>query len=154
MRLLAALALCVSTISAQAQTLDVSVIHGVNEPVKYTFPLTEHREQIDLRESHNYHAAFTDPSTKKDICREGVYQTGLLLTLRPIDKPVDGEVSVEIIGQISSLSDLKEENKLSCGTNFKPILANAPFSDTVRVSANKKKVVVIDNTYTVIVTLR
>jgi len=53
-RLTVASALVAAAFTAQAQTLEVSVIQGDNEPVKYHIPVSDHREHIDLRESHNY----------------------------------------------------------------------------------------------------
>ena len=140
--------------TAQAQTLEVSVIQGDNEPVKYHFPVSEHREQIDLRESHNYPVAFVDPATKREICREGFYQTGLLLTLRPIDRTKDTELPLEVVGQISKLDQLKDGTSLRCGTNRTPVLSNKPFSDTLQLIQGRPKILVIDNSVTVIVSLK
>lgn len=153
-RLAFATALIGAAFTAQAQTLEVSVIQGDSEPVKYHIPVSDHREQIDLRESHNYPVAFVDPATKREICREGVYQTGLLLTLRPIDRTKDAELPLEVIGQISTLDKLQDGKALTCGTDQSPVLSNKPFSDTLQLMQGRPKILVIDNAFTVIVSLK
>lgn len=153
-RLTIAFALVAAAFTAQAQTLEVSVIQGDKEPVKYHIPVSDHREHIDLRESHNYPVAFVDPATKREICREGVYQTGLLLTLRPIDRTKESELPLEVVGQISKLEALKDGKALACGTNQNPVLSNKPFSDTLQLIPGRPKILVIDNAVTVIVSLK
>lgn len=155
MRFLVGAALCLSAITAQAASLDVSVVEGVKEPQKFRFELKDQREQVDLRESHSYPAAFTDPKTKKNICRDGIYHTGLLLTLRPIGELAeDGTQSMEIVGQVTALAELKKGVALDCGTDHRPEIKNTAFSDTAKLTKNRSKVIIIDGQYTVLLTLR
>lgn len=154
MRFLFGLALCISAISAQAATLDMSVVDGYKEPQKFRFELKDQREQIDLRDSHSYPAAFSDPQTKKNICRDGIYHTGLLLTIRPIaEASDDGTQEVEIVGQVTSLGGLKKGVSLDCGTDYKPEIENTAFSDTTLLTKHRSKVIIIDGKYTVLLTL-
>jgi hypothetical protein len=41
----------------------------------------------------------SDTATNREICREGVYKTGLLLTMRPLPKDENGHQPVEVVGQ-------------------------------------------------------
>lgn len=141
--------------AANAYQMDVSIVHGSAAPVKFSYPVNEIRQHADLRVSNEYMAAFTDPHTKKDICRAGMYQTGMLLTLEPKGAvSEDGLVPVEIVGQLSTLKEIKKGKTLACGTQEDVSLANKAFSDTVNLKLNKTKVVVIDTAWTVLVTLK
>jgi hypothetical protein len=150
--LLALLALSAQAAQAMPQ-LSVTVIHGTAEPKKFTYELNEQRREIDMRASFPYSAAFRDPITKKDICRDGEYKTGLMFTARyvPSAKKDGADVlyPIELIGQISDLKDSKPGIELSCGRNTEIEMVNRAMSDTVFVKPNRPKGVVIDNNWTI-----
>jgi hypothetical protein len=148
-----ALMLCLSPLAANAATneLIVSVVAGSQAPTSFKYPLDGDKHELDMRVSHRYDAAFKDTATNRDVCREGMYKTGLLLTLRSLPKDESGNQQVEVIGQVSTLDGVNPGLKLKCGTNQEVMLSNKAFSDTVRIEKNRTKVVVIDGTYTVMV---
>jgi hypothetical protein len=151
--------IAISAQAAQAKPeLSVTVIHGQDEPIKYRYELNESRREIDLRTQHRYNAAFLVPKNKKEICREGEYQTGLIFSARYVpDAQKDGTDSqypIELIGQISDLKSSKPGIELSCGRNTEIEMANRAVSDTVFVKADKPKVVVIDNNWTIFLTVK
>lgn len=151
-----AMALCLSPLAVNAATngLRVSVASDRAEPVSYQYPLDDDKQNLDLRASHRYDAAFKDPVTNREVCREGEYKTGLLLTLRSLPKTEDGKQPVEVIGQVSTLDGVKPGITLKCGTNQEVSISTKAFSDTIMVEKNRTKVVVIDGTYTVMVKIR
>lgn len=148
-----ALVLCLSPLaaSAAAPEMTVSVVSGSNAPKAYRYPVDGDKHELDLRAIHSYDAAFEDPATKREICREGMYKTGLLLTLRALPKTEDGNQPVEVIGQVSNFDGIKPGKTLKCGTNQEVSLSTTAFSDTVQVEKDRTKVVVIDGKYTVMV---
>ncbi|WP_439126056.1 MAG: hypothetical protein ACNJA3_29585 (plasmid) [Pseudomonas rhizophila] len=143
--------LCLVPLVTQAATaeLQVSVVSGSDEPQAYHYALDGNKYELDIRESHRYQAAFKDGATKRDVCREAQYKTGLLLSLRSLPKAADGSQPVEVIGQVSSLVSLVDGKRFSCGQNQEVNMGNKAFSDTVQVEPNRTKVVVIDGKYTV-----
>lgn len=146
-----ALMLCLSPLAVNAATteLSVSVASGNKEPSIYNYPIDGTKHALDLRDGHRYTAAFKDPATKRVICREAEYKTGLMLTLRSLPKAADGSQPIEIIGQVSSLNGIKSGEKFQCGVNQEVSMSSKAFSDTVQVEPNRTKAVVIDGTYTV-----
>lgn len=146
-----AMLLCLTPLAVSAATneLVVSVVEGNREPVAYKYPLDGDKHELDLRDSHRYDAAFKDPATSREVCREGVYKTGLLLTMRSLPKDENGNQPVEVIGQVSTFDGVKPGQKLKCGTNQEVRLSNTAFSDTVQIGQSKTRAVVIDGTYTV-----
>ncbi len=141
--------------AAQATpVMEVSVVQGASEPEKYRFDLNGKRHEIDLRESHRYAAAFHDKASKKDICRDGQYHTGLLLTLRDVPDESSDARAIEVIGQVSTLKKSIPGETYSCGQNTIIDIGNSAFSDTARVRPNRTKVMVIDNNWTVFVTVK
>lgn len=154
MRVIFGLCLSAFALMANAATIDVSVIEGNHAPQKFTFALSDSREHVDLRSDNSYTAAFRDPATKKDICRDGVFRTGLLLTLRPIEAAEKNEAPLEIVGMVTNLKGLVPGEALSCGTNHTPELETTDFSDTVVLKKTRTKFIVIDTKYTVLLTLR
>ncbi len=63
-------------------------------------PFDGQAHELDIRDSHRYHAAFVDPATKREICRDGEYKTGLVLKLRSL--PIEGtEQPIEVLGMVS-----------------------------------------------------
>ena len=154
MRVIFGLCLSAFALMANATTIDVAVIEGSHAPQKFSFVLGDNREHIDLRTDNTYAAAFRDPSTKKEICRDGVYRTGLLLTLKPIEATDEDETALEIIGYVTNLKALVPGETLSCGTNYTPEFDTTDFSDKVVLKKNRPKVIVIDTKYTVLVTRR
>lgn len=155
--LLAILALAAQAAQAKPE-LNVTVIHGQDEPTKYRYELNESRREIDLRMQHRYDAAFRVPKNKKEICRQGEYQTGLIFSARYVpDAKQDGADSqypIELIGQISELKSSKPGIELSCGRNTEIEMTNRAMSDTVFVKPDKPKVVVIDNNWTIFLTVK
>jgi hypothetical protein len=155
--LLASLALTAQAAQA-APELNISVIHGQAEPSTYRFDLNEQRREIDIRERHRYNAAFHVPKTNEDICRDGEYKTGLMFTAKYVpsakDNTADVQYPIELIGQISSLKDSKPGIELSCGRNTEIEMINRAVSDTVFVKPNRPKGVVIDNDWTIILTVK
>lgn len=143
--------LCLAPFMAHAASTDlqVSVASGNDEPQAYNYPIDGSKSELDLRDSHRYQAAFKDNATKRDVCREGEYKTGLLLSLRTLPKSADGSQPVELIGQVSNLEGVTEGVKLSCGSNQVVKMSNKAFSDTVQIEPNRTKVVVIDGKFTV-----
>ncbi|MBM5458909.1 hypothetical protein H8F21_15185 [Pseudomonas sp. P66] len=135
---------------AAATELQVTVASGSEEPQAFKYPIDSGKYELDLRGSHRYQAAFKDTATKRDVCREAEYKTGLLLTLRPLPKAADGSQPIEVIGQVSTLEGVTEGQRLSCGSHQVVNMSNKAFSDTVQVEAKRSKVVVIDGKYTVI----
>lgn len=137
--------------------LYVTVIHGNDEPLKYHYELNEQRREIDIRKVHRYDAAFRVPKTKEEICRQGEYKTGLMFTARyvPSAKKDGADVlyPIEIIGQISNLKDSKPGLELSCGRNTEIEMDSRGISDTVFVKPNRQKGVVIDNNWTIFLTV-
>lgn len=148
-----ALVLCLSPLvaSAAATEMTVSVVSGSNAPKSYKFAVDGDKHVLDLRAVHSYDAAFEDPATKREICREGMYKTGLMLTLRTLPKSEDGNQPVEVIGQVSNFNGITPGKVLKCGTNQEVSLSTTAFSDTVKVEKDRTKVVVIDGNYTVMV---
>ncbi|MGP0171040.1 hypothetical protein ACSVIJ_04080 [Pseudomonas sp. NCHU5208] len=145
-----------SPVVAQASTeeLNVTIAYGTLEPVVYHYPLDQERREIDLRKSDRYHVAFKDTVTKKSICREAQYKTGLSLTLKPLPKEKDGGQKVEVIGLVSKLAGVTDGERLSCGLNQEVTLSHQDFSDTVLVEENRSKAIVIDGAYTVILKIQ
>lgn len=141
-----------------APELTITVIHGKAEPAKFRFDLTEQRHEIDLRSPHRYNAAFREPASKKDICREGEYQTGLIFSARyvPDEKKDDDDKQypIELIGQISELKNSKPGVEITCGRNTEIEMLNRAMSDIVFVNPNRAKVVVIDNNWTIFLTVK
>ncbi|KPC02213.1 hypothetical protein QO021_29130 (plasmid) [Pseudomonas amygdali pv. lachrymans] len=127
----------------------MSVVSGTEEPQAYHYTLDGNKYELDIRESHRYQAAFKDGATKRDVCREAQYKTGLLLTLRALPKAADGSQPVEVVGQVSTLDSLVDGSRFTCGRNQEVNMGNKAFSDTVQVEPNRTKVVVIDGKYTV-----
>jgi hypothetical protein len=145
--------------AAQAMPeLSITVIHGKEEPSKYRYDLNEQRREIDLRDRHRYNAAFRVPTSKEEICRDGEYHTGLMFTARYVPSAkkdgADTQYPIELIGQISELKDSKPGIELSCGRNTEIEMLNRAMSDTVFVKPNKSKVVVIDNNWTIFLTVK
>lgn len=148
--------LCLAPFIAHAASteLQVSVASGSEEPQAYNYAMDGTKYQLDMRDSHRYQAAFKDAATKRDVCREGEYKTGLLLSLRTLPKTADGSQPVEVVGQVSNLEGVTDGQKLACGANQVVKMKNTAFSDTVQVEPNRTKVVVIDGKYTVMLKVR
>lgn len=137
-------------VASQAQ---VTVIHGSNEPEVFTVQLNGKSQDLDLRESHRYHAAFVDPATKREICRDGEYKTGLVLKLRSL--PIEGDLQpVEVVGMVSSLESIKDGVAIKCGTNQEVALSNKSLSDTIRLAPNKTKPMVVDGKWTILIRMQ
>lgn len=139
--------------AAPGEILQVSVVSGSDTPQEYNLPLTEHNNQIDLRERHRYHVAAKDLVRKRDVCREDEYKTGLLLSIRPLGKSEDNSQPVEVVGQVSSIVSVADGQKLACGVNQVVKMKHQAFSDTVQVQPGRTKMVVIDGKYTVMLKL-
>lgn len=140
--------------SANAATLEVEVSQGSHESERYTYRLTDERQTLDLRESGRYTVAIQDKVRKKEICREAEYRTGIMMTLRQVELPVDGKYRVEVVGQVSSLKNLEEKERLDCGTNMVPVIDNAAFSDTSLIEVGRPKAMVVDGKTTLLLTVK
>lgn len=139
---------------AQAATLEVNVTQGGSEPKAYTYKLSDQRQALDLREPTRYTLAVHDKARGKDICREAEYKTGMLVTLKQLEKMGEGQYKIEVVGQSSTLKTVEEGVKLSCGTNERPIIENTGFSDTSVLDVTRPKVLVIDGKTTLILTVK
>ncbi|KQW19981.1 MULTISPECIES: hypothetical protein [Pseudomonas] len=149
-----ALCLLIGVSSANAATLDIAVSQGSHEPVTYQYQLSDQRQTLDLRDANRYTVAVQDKARKKDICREAEYRTGMVMTLRQVEKPADGQYKVEVVGQVSTLKALEEKGRLDCGVNVLPVIDNAAFSDTSIIEVGKPKVMVVDGKTTVLMTVK
>ncbi|EPJ5561938.1 hypothetical protein ACQYZY_26990 [Pseudomonas aeruginosa] len=141
-------------VQAATEELNVTIASGSVEPVVYRYPLDQERREIDLRQSGRYHVAFKDTATKKVICREAQYKTGLSLTLKPLPKEDGAAQKVEVIGLVTKLAGVKDGERFSCGINQEVSLSHQDFSDTVVVEENRTKAIVIDGVYTVILKIQ
>ena len=141
-------------VQAATEELNVTIASGSLEPVIYRYPLNQERREIDLRDSGRYQVAFKDSATKKSICREAQYKTGLSLTLRPLPKEAGAAQMVEVVGLVTKLTGVKDGERLSCGVNQEVSLSHQDFSDTVVVEENRTKAIVIDGVYTVILKIQ
>lgn len=149
-----ALFLLIAASSANAATLEVAVSQGSHQPEHYNYQLNSDRQTLDLRDSGRYTVAVNDPARKKDICREAEYRTGMVMTLREIERPAPGQYKIEVIGQVSSLQGVEEKGKLACGTNTVPIIHNSAFSDTSVIEVGKPKAMVVDGRTTLLLTIK
>jgi hypothetical protein len=140
--------------SANAATLEVVVSRGSYEPESYTYQLKGEPQTLDLRESDRYTVAVEDKSRKKDICREAEFRTGLVMTLRDVDKPATGQYKIEFVGQVSHLKSLEEKGRLDCGANMVPVIENSAFSDTSVIEVGKQRVMVVDEKTTLLLTVK
>ncbi|HHH9441210.1 TPA: hypothetical protein ACP32N_003147 [Pseudomonas aeruginosa] len=139
--------------AAAANQAEVSVIVGRNEPVVFNVPLDGELHAMDLRDSHSYSAAFTDPATKREICRDGEYKTGLVLSLRSLPNEGDDQ-PLEVVGMVTTLTSITNGAALKCGINQEVKLANRSLSEMLRLVPNKTKPMVIDGKWTVLVRLK
>lgn len=149
-----ALLLLLAAGSANAATLEVSVSQGSHQTERYTYTLNAERQTLDLRESNRYTVAVQDKVRKKEICREAEYRTGMVMTLREVERPGAGQYKIEVIGQVSSLQSVEEKERLSCGTNMAPVIANSAFSDTSVIEVGKPKAMVVDGNTTLVITVK
>jgi hypothetical protein len=149
-----ALFLLLAAGSTNAASLEISVSQGNHEPEFFTYNLTDQPQTLDLRESERYTVAMKDIVRGKEICREAEFRSGMIISLRLVDKPADGQYKVEVIGQISNLKSIDEKERLSCGVNQVPVIENLAFSDTLLVEASKTKVMVVDGTTTLLLTIK
>lgn len=149
-----ALCLLFAVGTANAATLEVEVSQGRHESERYTYQLTDERQTLDLRESGRYTVALQDKARKKEICREAEYRTGIMMTLRQVEKPADGKYLVEVVGQVSSLKSLEEKGRLGCGANMIPVIDNAAFSDTSLIEVGRPKAMVVDGKTTLLLTIK
>ena len=149
-----ALILLIAASSANAATLEVAVSQGSHQPERYTYQLNAERQTLDLRDAGRYMVAVNDPARKKDICREAEYRTGMVMTLREVERPTPGQYRIEVVGQVSSLQGLQEKGKLACGTNTVPIIHNSAFSDTSLIEVGKPKAMVVDGKTTLLLTIK
>lgn len=149
-----ALSLLFGVACVNAATLDVAVSQGTHEPITYQYQLTDQRQTLDLRDSGRYTVAVRDVARKKDICREAEYRTGLVMTMRQVERPEKGQFKVEVVGQVSTLKALQEGAHLECGVNIQPLIENAAFSDTSVIELGKPKVLVIDGKTTLLLTVK
>jgi hypothetical protein len=140
--------------SVNAATLSVAVSQGSHEPVSYQYQLNDRPQTLDLRDSGRYTVAIQDQTRKKEICREAEYRTGMVMTLRQIEKPADGQYKIEVVGQVSNLKSIEEKGQLDCGVNMVPIIENTAFSDTSVIEVGKPKVMVVDGKTTLLLTIR
>ncbi|MPQ69254.1 hypothetical protein [Pseudomonas sp. MWU12-2323] len=140
--------------SANAATLEVAVSQGSNEPKSYTYQLNGESQTLDLRDSTRYTVAVEDKVRKKDICREAEYRTGMVMTIRDVEKPAKGQYKIELVGQLSNLKALEEKGKLDCGVNMVPIIENSAFSDSSVIEEGKTKVLVVDEKTTLLLTIK
>lgn len=140
--------------TANAATLEVEVSQGSHVSERFTYQLTDQRQTLDLRESGRYPVAIHDKARKKDICREAEYRTGIMMTLRQVEKPADGKYLVEVVGQVSKLNALEEKGRLDCGANVVPVIENAAFSDTSLIEVGRPKVMVVDGKTTLLLTVK
>lgn len=139
--------------AAAASQAQVSVIVGTNEPESFLVPLDGQIHEMDLRDAHRYSAAFVDPATKREICRDGEYKTGLVLKMRSL--PNEGaEQPLEVVGMVTTLSSITNGAALKCGTNQEVNLANRSLSEMLRLAPNKTKPMVIDGKWTVLIKLQ
>ncbi len=144
------LALSFMAITAQAASLDV-VVSEDNLPVRsFNYVMRDDLQTLDLREQHYYDAAFHDPVTKKDICRPGLYMTGLQVAFKSVPK---SPASVELLGNVSSVKSITDGAKLSCGTHQVVDMKNQAFSQFVDLKPLRPKALVIDKKWTLIITL-
>lgn len=146
--------LLLASLSANAATLEVSVAEGNQKPQKYTYTLNGERQRLDLRESHRYNVAFQDKASRKEICREAEYRTGLVVALRDVEKVGETQYKMEVIGQLTNLDGIVNGEAISCGVNQSPSLSNRAFSDTSVLEVNKTKVLVVDRTTTLLLTIK
>ncbi len=132
----------------------VSVTEGDKHSYNSHYELTEARHSIDLRDSHPYHVALKDKARGRDVCREADYRTGLYLTFRDTGERTEDAYNIEVIGQVSSVNSVSPGETLSCGQNTIVELGTKAFSDTSLIQVGKPKVIVIDNKWTVLVTIK
>lgn len=149
-----ALLLLIAVGSANAATLEVAVSQGSDEPESYTYQLNGERQTLDLRDSGRYTVAVEDKPRKKDICREAEYRTGMVMTIRDVEKPAKGQYKIELVGQLSNLKALEEKGKLDCGVNMVPVIENSAFSDTSVIEVGKPKAMVVDGKTTLLLTIK
>lgn len=154
MRFAPLLLLAFAGLAQATSVMEVTVIEGTQVPVKYRFDMDGSRHELDLRDSHRYNAAFNDPATKKDICRESEYRTGLILTLRDMPEYAGAERQIELVGQVSKLKSLTPGSTLSCGQNTVVDMENKAFPEITVVKQNRTKVLVIDNSWTVFISVK
>jgi xanthine dehydrogenase iron-sulfur cluster and FAD-binding subunit A len=140
--------------TANAASLEVAVSEGGNEPLKFSYPLTNVRQTLDLRDSGRYTVAIKDKARGKEICREAEYRTGMVMTLRRVDSEDPGSYKVEVVGQVSSLKAIERKEQLGCGVNMQPVIENAAFSDTSVLLPGKPKVMVVDGKTTLLLTVK
>lgn len=149
------LAVAASTSGAvTAANLEVAVSQGAQEPIKYTYLLTSEWQTLDLRDSGRYTVAIKDKARGKEICREAEYRTGMVMKLRRIDDAAPGQYKVEVVGQVSSLKGIEKKEQLGCGVNMQPLIENAAFSDPSLLEPGKPKVLVVDGTTTLLLTVK
>lgn len=149
-----ALGLLLAAGATNATTLEIAVTEGRSEPQRFSYNLSSDRQTLDLRDSHRYTAAVKDVARKKEICREAEYRTGMLMTLREVEKVSDTQFKIEIIGQTSTLKSLAKGDQLSCGLNQIPDIENRAFSDTSVLEMDRTKAVVVDGKTTLLLTIR
>ena len=147
---IAATASCI----VSAANLEVAVSQGSQEPIKFTYPLTSERQTLDLRDSGRYMVAIKDKARGKEICREAEYRTGMVMNFRLVEDATPDLYKVEVVGQVSSLKGMEKKEQLGCGVNMQPLIENAAFSDTSVIQAGKPKVLVVDGTTTLLLTVK
>ncbi|WGK63406.1 hypothetical protein QAO71_17850 (plasmid) [Halopseudomonas sp. SMJS2] len=133
--------------------VEVSVSQGDSHIYHSYTELTAGRHSIDLRDAIPYQIAVKDQVRNRDICRESDYRPGLFLTFRDTGEGTDGSYNMEVIGQVSSLKSMTPGEILSCGQNTVVEMETKAFSDTSQIQVGKPKVIVIDNSWTVLVTI-
>lgn len=139
--------------AAAVPVVEVSVLQGRTNIYNANTELTDGRHSIDLRDSIPYQVAVKDKARNRDICRESDYRPGLFLTFRDTGEGTDGAYNIEVVGQVSSLKSISPGEVLSCGQNTVVELETKAFSDTSQIQVGKPKVIVIDNSWTVLVTI-
>lgn len=150
---LTALALFFAACTANAASLEVSVTQADSAPEKFSYHLNGSKQVLDLRESKTFNAAFKDKAGR-DLCRPGLYRTGMIMTMQDVEKVSDNDYKIEIVGQVTTLNGMKSGTKLSCGTNEEPQLNSRAFSDTTVLTVDRTKALVIDKSTTLLITLK
>lgn len=140
--------------TASAAQLDIAVSEGAMKPQTYSYSLSGESQTLDLRDSNRYNVAFLDKGRGKEICRQAEYRTGTMLSMRELEHEEDESYKVEIIGQISKLLFMDEGVQLACGVNQAPKLEIRAFSETTELQADRTKVLVIDGTTTLLLTIK
>lgn len=143
----------ISGYASAVPVVEVSVSQGSSQIYHSYTELSDGRHSIDLRDSVPYQVAVKDKVRNRDICRDSDYRPGLFLTFRDTGEGTEGAYSMEVIGQVSSLKSMTPGETLSCGQNTVVEMETKAFSDTSQIQVGKPKVIVIDNSWTVLVTI-